>query len=90
MLPPFLLYSLLTFADKVIEFVKSDSPLAGKVNADYVIMKETEKKKYLPKQVVEIVQNAGYEKFNFHQREARPGKCRTRDCRRSPTRDRGR
>ena len=54
-------------ADKVIEFLKSDSPLAEKVNADYVIMKETEKKKYLPKKVVDIVQNAGYGKFNIHQ-----------------------
>lgn len=53
-------------ADKVIEFVKSDSPLAERVNADYVIMKETEKKKYLPKQVVEFVQNAGYSKFSMH------------------------
>jgi hypothetical protein len=53
-------------ADKVIEFVKSDSALAEKVNADYVIMKETEKKKYLPKQVVEMVQNAGFSKFKIY------------------------
>lgn len=53
-------------ADKVIEFVKSDSPLAEKVNADYVIMKETERTKYLPKQVVETVQSAGYSRFRVY------------------------
>jgi hypothetical protein len=30
-----------------------------------MIMKETEKKKYLPKQVVDIVQNAGYGKVKM-------------------------
>lgn len=54
-------------ADKVIEFVKSDSALAEKVNADYVIMKETEKLKYLPKQVVDFIKNAGYPKFSMHE-----------------------
>lgn len=54
-------------ADKVIEFVKSDSALAEKVNADYVIMKETEKQKYLPKQVVDCIKNAGYSQFSMHE-----------------------
>lgn len=54
-------------ADKVIEFVKSDSALAEKVNADYVIMKEIEKPKYLPKQVVELIKNAGYPNFSMHE-----------------------
>lgn len=54
-------------ADKVIEFVKSDSALAEKVNADYVVMKEIEKPKYLPKQVVEFIKNAGYPRFSIHE-----------------------
>ena len=32
-------------ADRVIEFVKSDSPLADKVNAEYAVIKEVDKKK---------------------------------------------
>ena len=53
-------------ADRVIEFVKSDSPLAGKINKEYAVIKETEKKKYLPKQVVELIQVSGYPNFSIH------------------------
>lgn len=53
-------------ADKVIEFLKSDSPLAEKINADYVITKETEKKKYLAKQVVTNVKELGFPKFSMY------------------------
>ena len=53
-------------ADKVIEFVKSDSTLAGTVNAQYALIKETEKKKYLPKQVIEMVASRGFPKFNMY------------------------
>jgi len=53
-------------ADRVIEFVKSDSPLADKANAEYAIIKETEKKKYLPSQIVEIMKKEGYPRFNMH------------------------
>jgi hypothetical protein len=42
-------------ADRVIEFVKSDSPLAATVNKEYAVIKETEKKKYLPKQVGDLI-----------------------------------
>lgn len=57
-------------ADKVIEFVKSNSPLAEKVNADYVFLKETEKVKYLPAQVIDAVHKAGYVKFTMHNHTA--------------------
>lgn len=54
-------------ADKVIEFVKSDSELAKSVNRDYAIIKETERKKYLPSQIWKIMQEEGYLKFGQHQ-----------------------
>ena len=53
-------------ADRVIEFVKSGSPLADRANAEYAIIKETEKKKYLPSQIVEMMKKEGYPKFNMH------------------------
>jgi hypothetical protein len=52
-------------ADRVIEFVKSDSPLAGTINKEYAVIKETEKKKYLPSQVVEVIQNEGFPNFSM-------------------------
>ena len=53
-------------ADQVIEFVKSDSPLAEKVNAQYTIIKETEKKKFLPGQIVQMMNDEGFPRFNMH------------------------
>ena len=50
----------------MIEFVKSDSPLAEAVNKDYVVIKETEKKKYLPTQVVNLMKSEGYAGFSVH------------------------
>lgn len=54
-------------ADKVIEFVKADDPIASTVNKEYAVLKETEKKKYLPKQIVELMQSEGFSKFKMHQ-----------------------
>lgn len=53
-------------ADKVIEFIKADSDLAKDVNRHYAVVKETEKAKYLPKQVVEKMQASGYPRFTMH------------------------
>ena len=53
-------------ADRVIEFVQSDSPLAEAVNKEYAVIKETEKKKYLPKQVVDLMKAEGYPGFSVH------------------------
>ena len=53
-------------ADRVIEFVKSDSTLAKAINKDYVVIKETEKNKYLPMQIVNIIKNEGYPNFSIH------------------------
>ena len=54
-------------ADRVIEFVKSDSPLAEGINKEYTVIKETEKKKYLPSKVVEKMNAEGFGSFNMHQ-----------------------
>ena len=54
-------------ADKVIEFIKADDPMAEKFNKDYLVLKETEKEKFLPKQIVGLMNNKGYTKFNFYQ-----------------------
>lgn len=53
-------------ADRVIEFVKADSELAEKVNKDYVYLKETERTKYLPSKIVEIMNDEGYSNFKMH------------------------
>ena len=53
-------------ADKVIEFIKADSELAKDVNKHYAVVKETEKTKYLPKQVVEKMQLSGFPRFSMH------------------------
>lgn len=52
-------------ADKVIEFIKADSPLAKDVNATYTVIKETEKKKFLPKEIVEQMKQKGFSKFRM-------------------------
>ncbi len=57
-------------ADKVIEFVKSDSPLAEKVNTEYVTIKEVERKKYRPGIIIKLIKDAGYPKFNMHHHTA--------------------
>lgn len=53
-------------ADRVIEFVKSDSPLAEVVNKEYAVIKETEKRKFRPKQVVDLMKKEGYPGFSIH------------------------
>lgn len=53
-------------ADRVIEFVRSDSQLAETVNKEYAVIKETERSKYLPSQVVGLMRAEGYPKFSIH------------------------
>ena len=53
-------------ADQVIEFVKSDSPLTEKINAKYAVIKETEKPKYLPGQIVELMHTEGFPNFKMY------------------------
>lgn len=53
-------------AERCIEFVKSDSELAKNINKEYVAIKETERKKFLPKKIVEMANKQGYKKFSIH------------------------
>lgn len=52
-------------ADQVIEFIRSDSPLAQNLDKSYTILKETEKPKYLPNQIVALMKKNGYSKFSI-------------------------
>lgn len=54
-------------ADQVIEFVKSDSPLAADVNRAYTVIKETERPKYRPGQIVSMMKDKGYNRFGMTQ-----------------------
>lgn len=53
-------------ADQVIEFIKADSDLAKDVNRHYAVVKETERAKCLPTQVVEQMRAAGFPRFSMH------------------------
>jgi len=53
-------------ADRVIEFVKADSPLAKGLNTEYAVIKETERPKYLPSQIVAMMWEEGFVRFNMH------------------------
>lgn len=68
-------------ADRVIEFVKSDSALAEAVNKEYAVIKETEKKKYLPKQVVDLMKAEGYPGFSVHYHTQLWQSLDARECR---------
>lgn len=55
-------------ADHVIEFVRADSELAKSLNDAYhqqVVLKETEKPKYLPGRIVELMKSEGYTLFGM-------------------------
>jgi len=52
-------------ADRVIEFVPADSALAEEVNKSYVLIKETERPKHLPKGVVGMMHDEGYAGFSI-------------------------
>jgi len=53
-------------ADRVMDFVKADSPIAKQVNAQYVLVKETERPKHLPGQVVAMMHAKGFAWFEMH------------------------
>lgn len=53
-------------ADKVIEFIPANSPEAQGLNKEYVLIKDREKPKYLPKQIIEKMKAQGYKKFSMH------------------------
>lgn len=53
-------------ADEVIQFLR-DEASATQIDTKSVVIKESEKKKYKPKQIVELMNNSGYPRFNMHQ-----------------------
>ena len=54
-------------ADQVITFVKADSQLAKSVNATYSVIRETERPKWLPSQIVAKLKVEGFRKFGMAQ-----------------------
>ena len=54
-------------ADKVIEFIKADSPEATGLNKEYRLIRDREKPKHLPNEVVTLFKNKGFVKFGMHQ-----------------------
>ncbi len=54
-------------ADRVIEFIPANSPEAQGLNKEYVLIKEKEKNKHLPKNIVKAIQAKGYKKFKMHE-----------------------
>ncbi len=57
-------------ADRVIEFVKPDSKLGERINAEMAVIKETERPKLLPTQIVEKMRTEGYTGFKMHHHTA--------------------
>ncbi len=53
-------------ADQVVEFIKSDSPLAEGIEKTYAVLKETEKRKYLPSEIVSLMKKKGYDRFSIN------------------------
>lgn len=53
-------------ADKVIEFIKADSPEAEGLNKEYILIKDRERKKHLPSKIVDKMKKNGFPKFNIH------------------------
>ena len=53
-------------ADQVVEFIKSNSPPAERLEKTYAVIKETEKKKYLPGEIVKLMKSKGYDKFSVN------------------------
>ena len=53
-------------ADRVIEFVAPGSALAKNINTEYAVIKEREKPKYLPSQIVKMMHNEGFPGFNMY------------------------
>lgn len=54
-------------ADQVITFVKADSEIAKTVNATYAVIRETERPKWLPSQIVAQMKAEGFLKFGMIQ-----------------------
>ena len=54
-------------ADQVITFVKADSEIAKTANATYAVIRETERPKWIPSQIVAKMRAEGFSKFGMTQ-----------------------
>lgn len=54
-------------ADQVITFVKADSEIAKTANAAYAVIRETERPKWLPSQIVAKLKAEGFPRFGMSQ-----------------------
>jgi len=52
-------------ADRAIEFISADSPLAKAIDRDYWVLKETERKKFRASGIVKIMKEEGYTHFSI-------------------------
>lgn len=53
-------------ADKVIEFLPADSEEAKSLNKEYVVIKDRERPKHRPKEIVDIMKADGFPNFSMH------------------------
>lgn len=53
-------------ADRVVEFIDPSSDIAKQIDKQYWVQKEVERPKYLPGQIVKIMKDEGFSKFNMH------------------------
>lgn len=53
-------------ADKVIEFIPADSPEAEGLNKEYRIIRDREKPKHLPNEIISMMKAKGYNRFTMH------------------------
>lgn len=51
--------------DEVIQFIPANSPAAKGLNATYTLIQETEKKKYVPTEIVEMMKKKGFSWFTM-------------------------
>ncbi len=52
-------------ADRVIEFLPANSPEAEGLNKQFVVIREREKKKYLPGHIVKLMKDKGFANFSM-------------------------
>lgn len=52
-------------ADQVIDFLDENSDEAKNIEKTYAVIKETEKRKYYPAQIVKIINDEGYKEFTI-------------------------
>lgn len=54
-------------ADKVIEFIPADSPEAKGLNKEYILIKDREKPKFIPSEIIKRIKEMGFSNFTMHQ-----------------------